>query len=264
MGSRSAWVVCTQNRERLEKPTKPTEPTRLFSKSKSAPPHRGLPRRAGDHRAVWCGWRDGSPSRRRFQKPAGGSRPWRHRSGNRRRQIGRSYRIRPQFYRRSDNQSFRRQRDHGATEILSGRCFRPPKPQDTRSAPRRAGATRLQSFVAGALHVHSRRTAATGRWNCSGSLLGLSDESDNRSSLFDPYQGVIPDYRHMYSIEAANSAAKMNSNAPLGSEFDNFLFAPIGVDKNGMVLSVVSALARLDVDPWEEAEELAHTVSISE
>ena len=43
----------------------------------------------------------------------------------------------------------------------------------------------------------------------------------------------------------------------LGSEFDAFLFAPIGWDKNEMALSVVSALARLDVDPWTEAAKLA-------
>src|ERR1700692_127825 len=42
-----------------------------------------------------------------------------------------------------------------------------------------------------------------------------------------------------------------------GSEFDNFLFAPIGEDRNGMLLSVLSALARLDVDPWQEAGVLA-------
>lgn len=40
-------------------------------------------------------------------------------------------------------------------------------------------------------------------------------------------------------------------------EFDNFLFAPIGEDRNGMLLSVVSALARLGFDPWQEAAELA-------
>jgi hypothetical protein len=50
---------------------------------------------------------------------------------------------------------------------------------------------------------------------------------------------------------------RTTSLSPLGSEFDNFLFAPIGEDKNGMLLSVVSALARLDVDPWQEAGELA-------
>jgi hypothetical protein len=43
----------------------------------------------------------------------------------------------------------------------------------------------------------------------------------------------------------------------LGSEFDDFLLAPIGDDNNGMQLSVLSALARLDVDPWEEAATLA-------
>jgi hypothetical protein len=41
------------------------------------------------------------------------------------------------------------------------------------------------------------------------------------------------------------------------SEFDEFLFASVGEDGNGMLLSVVSALARLDVDPWQEAAKLA-------
>jgi hypothetical protein len=41
-----------------------------------------------------------------------------------------------------------------------------------------------------------------------------------------------------------------------GSEFDDFLFAPIGDERNGMLLSVLSALARLDVDPWLEAASL--------
>jgi hypothetical protein len=50
--------------------------------------------------------------------------------------------------------------------------------------------------------------------------------------------------------------AHCRSLAPLGSEFDSFLFAPIGEDRNGTLLSVVSALARLDVDPWQEAGEL--------
>jgi hypothetical protein len=42
-----------------------------------------------------------------------------------------------------------------------------------------------------------------------------------------------------------------------GSEFDDFLYASIGVENNGMLLSVLSALARLNVDPWEEAARLA-------
>jgi hypothetical protein len=40
-------------------------------------------------------------------------------------------------------------------------------------------------------------------------------------------------------------------------EFDDFLFAPIGADKNEMPLTVLSALSRLDLDPWEEAAELS-------
>jgi len=47
------------------------------------------------------------------------------------------------------------------------------------------------------------------------------------------------------------------SISPLGPEFNDFLFAPIGEERNGMLLSVLSALARLDVDPWQEAAELA-------
>jgi hypothetical protein len=43
----------------------------------------------------------------------------------------------------------------------------------------------------------------------------------------------------------------------LGSEFDAFLFAPIHEESNGMLLRVVSALARMNVDPWQEASELA-------
>jgi hypothetical protein len=40
-------------------------------------------------------------------------------------------------------------------------------------------------------------------------------------------------------------------------EFDDFLFASIGADRNEMPLTVLSALSRLDVDPWKEAAELS-------
>jgi hypothetical protein len=46
------------------------------------------------------------------------------------------------------------------------------------------------------------------------------------------------------------------SGSPVPSEFDDFLLAPIGEDRNG-TLSVLSALARMDIDPWEEAARLA-------
>ena len=41
------------------------------------------------------------------------------------------------------------------------------------------------------------------------------------------------------------------------SSFDSFLFAVIGEERSGMALSVVSALARLDMDPWTEAAALS-------
>jgi len=54
-------------------------------------------------------------------------------------------------------------------------------------------------------------------------------------------------------IRMKNSATVLSAR----SEFDDFLFAHIGEEKNGMLLSVLSALARLDLDPWREAAELA-------
>lgn len=54
------------------------------------------------------------------------------------------------------------------------------------------------------------------------------------------------------------AAVSRTVHAPLlGSEFDDFLFAPIDEERNGMRLSVLSALARLEVDPWQEAAKLA-------
>jgi hypothetical protein len=47
------------------------------------------------------------------------------------------------------------------------------------------------------------------------------------------------------------------STRALGNEFDSFLFAPIGSESNGALLSVVSALARMNIDPWQEAAQLA-------
>ena len=41
------------------------------------------------------------------------------------------------------------------------------------------------------------------------------------------------------------------------TEFDDFLYAPIGADRNETPLSVLSALARLNLDPWKEAAELS-------
>lgn len=51
---------------------------------------------------------------------------------------------------------------------------------------------------------------------------------------------------------ASNDAFALNQ-----SDLNGFLFANVGVEASGMPLSVVSALARLGMDPWQEAARLA-------
>jgi hypothetical protein len=48
-----------------------------------------------------------------------------------------------------------------------------------------------------------------------------------------------------------------DSAFPMRPEFNDFLFASIGEEKNEMRVSVLSALARLDIDPWREAASLS-------
>ncbi len=45
--------------------------------------------------------------------------------------------------------------------------------------------------------------------------------------------------------------------APLRTDLDDFLFAPIADDTNGMPMTMITALARSGVDPWAEAADLA-------
>jgi hypothetical protein len=47
-------------------------------------------------------------------------------------------------------------------------------------------------------------------------------------------------------------------HAPVLPELDAFLFAAVGEEINGMPLSVLSALARLGLDPRDEAARLSH------
>lgn len=47
------------------------------------------------------------------------------------------------------------------------------------------------------------------------------------------------------------------STALENGRFSDFLAAPIGEEKNGMTLSLLSAFTRLGVDPWQEAARLA-------
>ncbi len=41
------------------------------------------------------------------------------------------------------------------------------------------------------------------------------------------------------------------------SKFNDFLFAVVGEERNGMQLTVLTTLARLGIDPWGEAARLA-------
>ena len=43
---------------------------------------------------------------------------------------------------------------------------------------------------------------------------------------------------------------------PHPPEFERFLFASVGEDRNGYIVTVLSTLARLGLDPWEETAEL--------
>ncbi|HJU17052.1 MAG TPA: hypothetical protein VJ770_11350 [Stellaceae bacterium] len=44
---------------------------------------------------------------------------------------------------------------------------------------------------------------------------------------------------------------------PLRPDLDGFLFAPVGDEIEGVPLSMISALTRLGLDPWEEAGRLS-------
>jgi len=49
----------------------------------------------------------------------------------------------------------------------------------------------------------------------------------------------------------------MSSTSALSATFNDFLFATVCEERNEMQLSVISALARQNLDPWTEAAELA-------
>ena len=51
------------------------------------------------------------------------------------------------------------------------------------------------------------------------------------------------------------------SLSALPSIYSNFLYAPIGENTNGTLLTVLSMLARQNVDPWEEAADLSRLPS---
>ena len=50
--------------------------------------------------------------------------------------------------------------------------------------------------------------------------------------------------------------ADPNVHNPPPPEFDRFLHASVGEDRNGYAVTVLSTLARLGLDPWKETAEL--------
>ena len=61
----------------------------------------------------------------------------------------------------------------------------------------------------------------------------------------------------MFSTQLVIIVTPATSVSFFRPEFDDFLYAPIGADEGEMPLSVLSALARSDLDPWQEAAELS-------
>jgi hypothetical protein len=46
-------------------------------------------------------------------------------------------------------------------------------------------------------------------------------------------------------------------HSQVSGAFNNFLYSPVGDEADHMPVSVLSALARRDIDPWDEAAQLA-------
>ena len=58
-------------------------------------------------------------------------------------------------------------------------------------------------------------------------------------------------------IEGVSAVENRRADTSLTSRYDEFLFAPVCEEANGMRLSVLSALTRMNLDPWNEASLLA-------
>jgi hypothetical protein len=65
--------------------------------------------------------------------------------------------------------------------------------------------------------------------------------------------------RRTFSAQQSSAGATKlpGSFRPLRPDLDKFLFAEVGNGTAGMPLSVISALTRLGLDPWEEAGRLS-------
>ncbi|MFT6457052.1 MAG: hypothetical protein ACJARR_002757 [Pseudophaeobacter arcticus] len=76
------------------------------------------------------------------------------------------------------------------------------------------------------------------------------DETDLRVSFGKQGRSAFLQSRNGTTMTAPNV---LNPHPP---EFDRFLHASVGEDRNGYVVTVLSTLARLGFDPWKETAEL--------
>jgi hypothetical protein len=64
--------------------------------------------------------------------------------------------------------------------------------------------------------------------------------------------------RALSAHQSTAGATKLRGSfCSLRPDLDKFLFAEVGDETDGMPLSVISALTRLGLDPWEEADRLS-------
>ena len=57
--------------------------------------------------------------------------------------------------------------------------------------------------------------------------------------------------------------SKVGSLASSNADFERFVYADVATEPNGMELSVLSALSRQGLDPWQEAQRLAQLPSFA-
>ena len=76
-----------------------------------------------------------------------------------------------------------------------------------------------------------------------------------------PTGTIFSSVRFLTMVNIVSWVANVNRTRAiyeLPTEFKHFLSAPVFQDSNGMSVSMLSALARMNVDPWQEADELSN------
>jgi hypothetical protein len=61
-----------------------------------------------------------------------------------------------------------------------------------------------------------------------------------------------------YCEQQADRQDKQLMASPIQQQLERFVYADVATEPNGMELSVLSALSRRGLDPWQEAQRLAH------